>query len=116
MNKDYIEYDASGRIICTCSLSEEIYELNKSKPMVEGSGDPQLHYVSNGEISLRPEQLTTLTGLTLNNLPTPCQIIIDGTSYEVDEPMVELEFDEPGTHNIKIVAFPHLDKEFTVEA
>lgn len=115
MNKDYIEYDETGRITCVCNLSPETYEANKHKWMIEGLGNPQLHYVSNGEITLRPEQLTTLTGLTLNNLPTPSQIIIDGISYEVDEPMVELEFDETGTHNVKVVAFPYLDKEFTVE-
>lgn len=91
-------------------------EANSGIPHVLGVGNAEYHYVKDGEILSRPTQLTTLTGLTLANLPTPCQIIIDGISYEVDEPTVELEFDEPGTHNIKIVAFPHLDKEFTVEA
>lgn len=91
-------------------------EANSGTPHVLGVGNSEYHYVKEGEIILRPEQLTSLTGLTLNNLPTPCQIIIDGTSYDgVDEPTVELEFDETGTHNIKIVAFPYLDKEFTLE-
>ena len=116
MNKDYVEYDENGRIMCVCNLSPEAYEANKHKLMIEGQGSPSVNYVHNGQILPRPTQLTALTGLTLTNLPTPCQIIIDDTSYDgVDESTVELEFDTEGTHNIKVVAFPYLDKEFTIE-
>lgn len=108
-------YEEYGKIIGNLTASPDTIEPNKVGLWVYGVGEAETHYVSNGEITPRPEQLTTLTGLTLNNLPTPCQIAIDDIYYDVDETTVELEFDTEGTHNIKIVAFPYLDKEFTVE-
>lgn len=108
----------NGRIIQNIEVrSDTAVQLMINDPdLVEGSPDRETQYIKDGEITLRPTQLTTLTGMTLNNLPTPCQIIIDGISYDgVDSPTVELEFDETGTHNIKVVAFPYLDKEFTIE-
>lgn len=114
-------YKASGngRIIQNIEVrSDTAVQLMINDPdLVEGSPDGETQYVKDGEITPRPTQLTVFTGMALNNLPTPCQIIIDGTAYDgVDSPTVELEFDTEGTHNIKIVAFPYLDKEFTIEA
>lgn len=115
-NTSITYHTENGEITGSLTASSNTIEPNKVGLWVYGVGKAETHYVSNGEVTLRPEQLTTLTGMTLNNLPTPCQIIIDDISYEVDESTVELEFDEPGAHNIKVVAFPYLDKEFTVEA
>jgi len=106
----------AGEITGSLTASPDTVEPNKVGLWVYGVGNAETQYIKDGEITLRPTQLTALTGMTLNNLPTPCQIIIDGTSYDgVDEPTVELEFDTEGTHNIKVVAFPYLDKEFTLE-
>jgi hypothetical protein len=106
----------AGEITGSLTASPDTIEPNKVGLWVYGSGDMETQYILSGEITPRPTQLTTLTDLTLTNLPTPCQIIIDGTSYDgVDSPTVDLEFDESGTHNIKVVAFPYLDKEFSVE-
>lgn len=92
-------------------------ELLKQEPELRsGYARSDTHYEVDGVLSLRPEQLTVLSGFTLRNLPEPCQVIINGIPYEVNTKTLELEFDEPGTYSIKIVAFPYLDKEFTIEA
>lgn len=114
-NIKYVEYNASGEILCQGSAPEDIYQLNKHDRMIEGTGNPQTDYVLNGVITPRPTQQTTLDGLTLNNLPQPCQLLIDGTAYDLDTPTIELEFDEPGTYKVQILAFPYLDMEFTIE-
>lgn len=117
MNKDYIEFDEAGRIICTMSVSHEVYMANAFiKPrLLEGSGDPALQYVKDDKIVLRPTQQTTLEGQTLKNLPVPCQIKINNETYDCNDDIAELEFDMPITHRITVSSWPYLDAEFTYE-
>lgn len=111
-------YNARGEI--TSSLSGDPGIVETTKQMTEDSwvdGDwyGQLLYVLNGEVVPRPENPATLSGQTLSNVPVPATIIVNGTSYESSESIVELGFSQPGTYAVKVVAWPHLDKEFSVE-
>jgi hypothetical protein len=56
-----------------------------------------------------------MEGLFIKNIEVPSLIYINGDRYIVDEPVVELEFDQPGTYKIRIESWPYLDKEFTYE-
>lgn len=88
---------------------------NTTDGWVEGSWDTHNKYVSNGQVLDRPENPTTLSGLTLSNVPVPSTIKISGQFYEVTESIVELEFNLPGTYKVTVYSWPCLDKEFTVE-
>ena len=115
MNKDYVEYDADGRITCVCNLSPDAYEDNKHKPMIEGRGIPAVNYVKDGKLATRPLMQVERELNVLKNLPVPCQIIINDAVYDCNEPTVELEFDQPGTYSITVRAWPYIDKEFVYE-
>lgn len=59
---------------------------------------------------------------TISGLPLPCTVSVSGPINgtidleEVDLDSLPLTFDVPGTYTVKIAAWPHLDKEFTIEA
>lgn len=82
---------------------------------VEGDWFQKNKYVANGEVLDRPANPTTVSGLTLNNVPVPATVFIDNVPYETSESTVEIEFSFPGTHKVKVVAFPYLDAEFEIE-
>lgn len=96
---------------CMLSTTKELSEI----PWVEGDFWGKPIYVINGEVTNRPDNPTTVSGQTLENVPVPTTVIINGTSYETNEPEVELGFSQPGTYAVKVVAWPYLDKEFVIE-
>jgi len=111
-------YNQQGKI--TGELSGDLAAINLTKeltpdPWVEGSWLGKPVYVVNGEVLPQPENPTTLTGTTLTGVPVPATVYINDTSYETTEAVVELGFDLPGTYTVKVVAWPHLDKEFVIE-
>lgn len=114
-NKKYIEIEENGRIIGNHSIPGEILDLNPHMRLLEGSANPDTHFVKNGEITERPIQQTKLNGLTLTDLPVPCTILINGTPYECDSDTAELEFDQPTTYTIRVEAWPYQDWESTYE-
>lgn len=84
-------------------------------PFVEGAWDGATHYVLNGEAVERPVNPATLTNQTLTNLPVPCKIIINGTEYDCDDTVVDLDLPMINEYLISVVAFPYLDAEFEIE-
>lgn len=82
---------------------------------VEGSLDGRIKYVSDGVVLDRPDNTAALSGLTLLNVPVPSTIRIGNQFYECDDGTAELAFNLPGTYTVKVISWPHLDKEFTVE-
>lgn len=114
--KNYVEFDEIGSITSTLLITDDVYQLNSGNlNLIKGKADPSLHYIKNGEITDRPKQQTELSGKTLENLPTPCTIYINGTAYECDSDTAELEFDQPTTYHIRVEAWPHQDWETTFE-
>lgn len=88
---------------------------NRTAYYVGGAYKPDTHYIKNGVATERLVQSTVLKGLTLRNLPVPCEIFINGAKYECEDSAATLEFDQPTSYHIKVVAFPFLDWEIIIE-
>lgn len=111
-------YNARGEFTAVLTGDTSVIELTKelsTDPWLEGEWFGQPFYALDGEAVPRPENPTTVSGQTLENVPVPATVIVNGTSYETSESIVELGFSQPGTYAVKVVAWPHLDKEFSVE-
>lgn len=52
----------------------------------------------------------------LSKLPKPCAVLVNGFEYEVTDGVFEWGTHLPGAHTLRVVAFPFLDWEGTVEA
>lgn len=106
-----IYFADTGRIVGHASGSGLVNALLPGLALLASdeilSGDT--HYVQNDQPTPRPTQATTLNGLTLENLPVPAQVTIDGVEYTTDAAEVELDFPLPGTYQIRVSAFPYLD-------
>jgi len=89
----------------------EVAEL----PWIESAWDRLTHYVLDGEAVERPINPAILTNQTLTNLPVPCKIIINGTEYDCDDTVVDLDLPMVNEYLITVVAFPFLDAEFEIE-
>lgn len=111
-------YNQRGEITCELTGDKVVIDLTKeltSDTWVDGAWFGQDVYVSDGSVTPRPENPTTVSGQALENVPVPATVIINGTSYETNEARVELGFNQPGMYTVKVVAWPHFDKEFSVE-
>lgn len=115
----YVVYGVDGRIRINLSGCTEVEARMSAESMscqfvaYEGECDNRSHYVRNSKVIARPEQSTRVQGTTLYNVPTPATIHVEGEPYEVDDSIVELDFDFPGIYEVRIESFPYLDK--TVE-
>ena len=111
-------YNTRGEIHSSMQGDESALQLtieNSPDPWIEGSFHWDTHYVNNGVAVPRPECPATLSGSTLYNVPVPAQVIINQSVYDTTEETVELSFNLPGTYVVKVISWPHLPKEFTVE-
>lgn len=80
----------------------------------EGShGDGQ--YLVAGQVLDRPQMGAELNGNAIVGLPFGATIIINNTAYQCDDDHAELEFDQPGTYSIRVIAWPYLNKELVFE-
>lgn len=106
----------TGAIECHISGPQNLLNEQLTKGnFIEGKWDAATYYVVDGEPTPRPENPTTLTDLTLNNVPIPAIITINSQTYATESDTIELEFDQPATYTVVVSAFPYLDKEFTIE-
>ena len=115
-----IFYTATGRIFQTCTTPNPdeitpILQAGQSFIQVDGAVDDARYYVLGGSAQPRPEQQTTLDGLTLSGLPVPSTIHINTQSYPCETDTEDLAFDQPGTYSIRVESWPYLDKEFTID-
>lgn len=77
---------------------------------MSGVADDTLDY-----IDLPARVIKRRTDYTLNHLPLPCLVTIEGVEYEVTK-QPTFEFDVPGTYTIQVDAGPrYLKKEFTLD-
>lgn len=115
-------YDAAGKITGMASAEPAVMEMLKehsldipnAQPFVEGEWFDKGVYVVNGVVTDRPACPAILVANTLNGLPVPCEIKVNDSAYHCDESSATLEFNQPGTYAIKVVAWPYLDGEFEI--
>ena len=111
-------YNQRGEITSELFGDQVVIDLTKkltTDAWVEGAWFGQNKYVSEGVVLSRPDNTATVSGQTLENVPIPATVIVNGSSYETNEATIELDFNQPGTYLIKVVAWPYLDKEFLIE-
>lgn len=111
-------HDDQGRIIGSTTASGDTMDLTKEHspmPWVEGRHDTNEVYAKDGQAHPRPPQSTRLDYHTLSNLPVPCVIEINGAQYECEDTEAELVLDQDTTYEVVVRAWPHMDKEFTIE-
>ena len=111
-------YDDRGEIHTTIrgdAVAIQTTIDNTTDQWVDGDWFGLPKYVSNGEVLDRPVNPATASGMTLLNVPVPATLLIGREIYDVTESTVELEFNLPGTYTVKVIAWPYLDKEFTIE-
>lgn len=102
----YINYDDVGNIIRQVSVDDSYFN---NTLYVEGNTflDDLVLYVDINSKNILPKQ-----DYTLENLPLPCTITIEGVSYEVTE-QPTFEFDVAGEYIIEVDAgVEYLKKEF----
>ena len=101
----YIIYDNKGNIIRFTSsdyLSEDEYLIEYGEIL-----DDSAYYVNT-----ITQEVSSKQDYTLENLPLPCTITIEGVSYEVTE-QPTFEFDVAGEYIIEVDAgVEYLKKEF----
>ena len=107
----------TGEIQTSCPEQIKANTLEVGSLLIKGDAniDPSLKYVRNKKLADRPKQQTKLTGATLENLPAPCTIHINGTPYECDRDTAELEFDQPTTYKISVESWPYQEWSTTYE-
>ena len=111
-------YDSTGKITGSADFPPGVADMIKehtAAPFVDGLWLDLPVYVVDGNAVNRPDNPTTLTGRILSNVPVPATIKINADSYASSESEVELSFNQPGTYTVKVIAWPHLDKEFQIE-
>lgn len=113
----YFSADETGRITCTYigTLDMKAMWESTGAVLLEGRANPDVDYWKDGKLTKRPPQATALSGNTLSSLPAPCTICVNATAYTCTDGTADLAFDQPGTYSIRVVAWPYLDKEFSVE-
>lgn len=111
-------YNRNGRIDYVLSGDATVIETTiavTELPYIVGSWDGATHYILDDTATERPVNTAALDLLTLQNLPVPCKIAINGTEYECNESEVQLDLPMSGLYKIKVSAFPYLDAEFRIE-
>lgn len=109
-----VHYNVSGRIIniCRSSLAGTLPEIQGGYPSIaveEFLGTYNTHYVLNGQIAERPTIQATVTGSVISGLPVPCEITIEGQTYECTDGTAEIETNVPGTYKVQVKAWPYQD-------
>lgn len=111
-------YDGKGKITGCLSGPPGVIDTNKEMSVeswVEGKYSSERSYVVDGVVRPREEMNCLVNGKLLKNLPIPCEVFINNSTYHVDSSEVELDFDQPGMYKIKVSAWPFLDAEFEIE-
>jgi hypothetical protein len=126
-------YDEVGKITGELSGDSVAYEISGDHPAfpdittqglppfptgkrlwVEGAWFDKPVCVVDGAVVNRAPMPATLSGNVLNNLPVPCEIKVNDSTYYCDESSATLEFNQPGTYAITVIAWPYLDGEFEI--
>jgi hypothetical protein len=116
MNVEYAIYDtATGRIKYKGSVPEFMLEAQAALGgLYVGEVDFHTDYIVAGVKTARPVSPVTLAGTTLSNVPVPAKVRVNAMFYDTTDSTVELTLPALGTYSITVIAFPYLDKSFTV--
>lgn len=68
--------------------------------------DGNAWYVRDGLPTRRPANPAQLVKRELRDLPVPCMVVINDSSYPCHEGTAALDLTYPGTYQVKIIAFP----------
>jgi hypothetical protein len=125
-------YDETGKITGSgeCPDNQVQYQQQHGEYLLIGESHPNLNYVLNGAIEIKPVQTTALNKLTLNadgidsiaisSTPTGLFKAINVMTGEAVSGEINgsdtFSTTIPGTYQITITAFPFLDFTTTVEA
>lgn len=109
---------ATGKILGQLTADPQSIEITKEAPFhawVDGLWDADSHYVLAGEVIPRPEMNLIIHGMHVANLPVPCIININGVVYPCNDGAADLDLYYPGTYQVKVIAWPYINKEFEIE-
>jgi hypothetical protein len=76
--------------------------------------DINMIYWDRGRLKQRELPPVTLEGMLLNNLPRPCQIVIDGQAYDWNDLQLTLDLPYSGNYMVTVRRWPYLDLSFKV--
>lgn len=117
-NVPYAEVDSTGRIISWGDMSPHsfLHQINPNYVFAPGFISPELQYVENGVMKERPIMELQRNGLHFIGLPRPCNILVNGKTYNVEDGEIELEFPQNGSYSITFQAWPYRDTVIEVSA
>ena len=126
--------EENGRIVGQFSCPSNVIHSQHmaGEDYLEASANIRLDYVNveTRQVTPRPTLLTTFSKAeiaadttdvtTLTDLPDPCTITYMGPGINITQEVTggtaEFTTDTPGTHTVKVEAFPYLDWEGTFDA
>lgn len=108
----------TGEIVknCVCPAEFANDQIVAGESIIEGVSSDITQYVVNGVVTDKPAMTPIVNGLTITGLPIPCSLTTYGTTYEIPDGEVTLSYDLAGEYHVKVVAFPYLNWEVTVDA
>jgi hypothetical protein len=114
----YVAADSTGKIVVTGTIPQFMIAIQvppTGGSIVEGVGDPATQYVADGAIVARPTNPSTISGMTISNVPNPSTVTIDGANPQtVTDGTVDLSFTQPATYTVVVSSWPYLDATFSV--
>lgn len=112
MIKEWTVYDnVTGKIVKTLTMPESLCAAN----MQAGESCIEGHYLSTTHYINSQDEAAPRIDYTVDSLPLPCSIYIEGVEYPVTEQPV-FEFDAPGVYVIGVDAgAAYLEKVFAID-
>lgn len=120
---NYVFFEtATGRILQIGSMPSSMLGLQEgfvpsTTTVLETDDLASLYtdYILNGAVTPRPVNPSTLSGMTISNVPNPSGVTV-GTDapVTVTDGVVDLSFTQPGSYTVQVQSWPMLDAVFTV--
>jgi hypothetical protein len=122
---NFIVYDSStGRIIRLgyCADDDVAVQAQDGEVIMEGTADDSKQMVLNEQVVDRPalpfylDRDSVVIGqkATFSSLPAGTTVDVDGDVVVVNDHVLALTFDTPGTYRVRLSLFPYLDREVTI--
>jgi len=108
----------TGAVTCAPAISHNMAIDDEAYVIVEDVAPLPLpdttHYVQGGKLVRKTACPAVLDGYVLRELPVPCRVSVDMTTYACEDDTAAIEIDQPGTYTITVRAVPHLDGVFAL--
>lgn len=122
MNRDFVVYDMTGRIVRFGSVQESELDRVASGPgesYLEGIGDQRTQYIVGGVITARPtfnvsfDNGTVAEGgtVTISNIPVGTVARVEGETMVVNDGTLAITLPYAGTYRVILQNFPNQDWE-----